>query len=79
MKIQSEISLIRNQSWVGKTLDVIVEGMDEKQGVSIGRSYRDAPEIDGLVVINAPAPPGDMVQVKIHTAITHDLIGRLLD
>lgn len=79
MKIQSEISLKRNQSWVGKTLDVIVEGMDEKQGISIGRSYRDAPEIDGLVVINDPAPPGDMVQVKIHTAITHDLIGRLLD
>ncbi|MFH1907225.1 MAG: 30S ribosomal protein S12 methylthiotransferase RimO [Chloroflexota bacterium] len=47
MTLQQNISLQINQSFVGQTLDMLVEGFDE--GLSIGRSYRDAPEIDGLV------------------------------
>ena len=49
MKVQAEISLERNQRFIGQTLDVLVEGLDEKNQISIGRSYRDAPEIDGLI------------------------------
>ena len=45
MELQQAISLERNQALVGKTLDVLIEGQGD--GLSIGRTYRDAPEIDG--------------------------------
>jgi len=78
MQIQAEISLERNQHFIGQTMDVLVEGVDRVSGISIGRSYRDAPEVDGLVMIEGLAPVGELVQVKIHSAITHDLIGKLV-
>ncbi|MBL8102858.1 MAG: 30S ribosomal protein S12 methylthiotransferase RimO, partial [Anaerolineales bacterium] len=53
MELQQNISLQVNQSYVGKTLDVLVEGFDN--GISIGRSYRDAPEIDGMVFVEGKA------------------------
>lgn len=78
MQVQAEISLERNQRFVGKTLDVLIEGVDDEKRISIGRSYRDAPEIDGLVVIEGIAPIGELVQVQISSAITHDLVGELV-
>jgi ribosomal protein S12 methylthiotransferase len=78
MQIQGEISLERNQRFIGKTMDVLVEGVDEENQISIGRSYRDAPEIDGLVVVEGLAPIGEIVPVKINSAITHDLVGELV-
>ncbi len=78
MQVQGEISLERNQQFIGEIMDVLVEGVDEKNDISIGRSYRDAPEIDGLVVIKGLAPIGEIVQVKINSAITHDLVGELI-
>jgi ribosomal protein S12 methylthiotransferase len=78
MQIQGEISLERNQRFIGKILDVLIEGVDEENQISIGRSYRDAPEIDGLVVIEGLAPIGEIVPVKINSAITHDLVGELV-
>ena len=77
MKIQAEISLARNQSFVGQVMDVLIEGIDVENNISIGRSYRDAPEVDGLVLINGKAHIGDLVSVKITGAITHDLFGEL--
>jgi ribosomal protein S12 methylthiotransferase len=77
MQIQGEISLERNQRFIGKTMDVLVEGADEENQISIGRSYRDAPEIDGLVVIEGLAPIGEIIPVKINSAITHDLVGEI--
>ncbi len=47
MQVQADISLSRNQQFIGKVLDVLVEGVDEENQISIGRSYRDAPEVDG--------------------------------
>jgi ribosomal protein S12 methylthiotransferase len=76
MLAQESISLKRNQAWVGKRLDVLVEGVNE--GVSVGRSYRDAPEIDGLVFIEGEAPVGEIVPVHIGGALTHDLTGVLI-
>lgn len=73
MTLQQDISFKRNQSFVGKTLDVLVEGQDE--GISIGRSYRDAPEIDGVVLIEGEAPVGHMVPVRITGAMPYDLVG----
>jgi ribosomal protein S12 methylthiotransferase len=78
MQVQGEISLARNQHFIGKTMDILVEGVDEENQISIGRSYRDAPEIDGLVIIEGLAPVGKLVQVQINSAITHDLVGKLV-
>ncbi len=73
MALQQQISLEMNQAQVGRTLDVIVEGQGE--GLSVGRSYRDAPEIDGLVLFPDDVPVGDMVPVRITGAIEYDLFG----
>ena len=73
MELQQSISLQINQSYVGKTLDVLIEGYDN--GISIGRSYRDAPEIDGLVFVEAQAKIGEIVPVKIGGAMAYDLTG----
>jgi len=78
MAVQADISLKRNQEFIEKTFDVLIEGVDQENQISIGRSYRDAPEIDGLVLIEDAAPVGELVQVKINSAITHDLVGRLV-
>lgn len=76
MEAQHEISLKRNQSFIGKILPVLIEGVDH--GISIGRSYRDAPEIDGLVLIDSKCEPGQIVPVLIGGALPHDLTGSVL-
>ena len=73
MELQQNISLQVNQSYVGKTLDVLVEGYGD--GLSIGRSYRDAPEIDGMIFIEGQEKVGEIVPVKITGAIVYDLAG----
>ena len=75
MELQQNISLQVNQSYVGKTLDVLIEGFDN--GLSIGRSYRDAPEIDGMVFVEGKAKVGDIVPVRIGGAMAYDLTGVL--
>jgi len=73
MERQQQISLERNQSFIGKTLDVLVEGQGE--GLSLGRTYRDAPEIDGMVIIEGEAPVGELLPVRISGAMAYDLSG----
>lgn len=73
MELQQGISMQINQSFVGKTLDVLVEGFDN--GLSIGRSYRDAPEIDGLVLVESKFEIGQIVPVRITGAMAYDLTG----
>lgn len=73
MELQQGISMQVNQSYVGKTLDVLVEGRDK--GIAIGRSYRDAPEIDGMVFVEGEAKVGEIVPVKITGAMAYDLTG----
>lgn len=73
MELQQGISMQINQSYVGKTLDVLIEGFDN--GISVGRSYRDAPEIDGLVLIEGKLDIGQIVPVRITAAMAYDLTG----
>jgi ribosomal protein S12 methylthiotransferase len=73
MELQQGISLQINQSYVGQTLDVLIEGFDN--GISVGRSYRDAPEIDGLVFIEGRLGIGQIVPVRITGAMAYDLTG----
>jgi len=76
MSLQQNISLQINQSFVGQKLDVLVEGYDN--GITIGRSYRDAPEIDGLVLAEGQAKAGQIVRVEISGAMAYDLSGTLM-
>ncbi len=77
MELQRGISLERNLLQVGRTLDVLVEGAE--QSISVGRCYRDAPEIDGYVLMDGQCPVGQMVQARIERAMEYDLQGRVLD
>ena len=83
MEIQSNISLRKNQALVGRTLDILVEGHgagEDEQGedtgdlISLGRSYRDAPEIDGYVLVEGELPLGEIVPVRVTGATTYDLL-----
>lgn len=73
MTLQQAISLERNQSFVGQSLPVLIEG--QGQGIVLGRSYRDAPEIDGLVVVEGEAEVGELLLVRITGAMAYDLTG----
>jgi len=73
MELQQGISMQINQSFVGKTLDVLTEGFDN--GITVGRSYRDAPEIDGMVLIEGEPEIGQIVPVRITGAMAYDLAG----
>lgn len=73
MSIQQQISLEKNQEQLGRTLPILVEGYGD--GVSIGRSYRDAPEIDGMVFVPGELPVGEIVPVHIDGAMVYDLSG----
>jgi ribosomal protein S12 methylthiotransferase len=73
MALQQQISLAINQAQIGRTLDVLVEGQGD--GLSVGRSYRDAPEIDGLVLVPGDLPLGEIAPVRITGAVEYDLMG----
>ncbi len=77
MELQQGISLQINQSYVGKTLQVLTEGSDNR--ITIGRSYRDAPEIDGLVLLEAKARIGEIIPVRITGAMAYDLTAQPVD
>ncbi len=73
MELQQEISLERNQALVGRTMDVLVEGQGD--GLSVGRTYRDAPEIDGMVLLPGELPVGEILPARITGAMEYDLVG----
>ncbi|MCX6069837.1 MAG: 30S ribosomal protein S12 methylthiotransferase RimO [Chloroflexi bacterium] len=77
MALQQSISLQKNQSMIGRTLPVLIEGQGD--GLSLGRSYRDAPEIDGMVLVEGKAPIGAMVPVRVTGALAYDLSGTVVD
>jgi len=76
MELQQGISLRKNQGFVGKQMKVLIDG--EGDGVSVGRSYRDAPEVDGLVIVDGKLPVGEMAEVRITGAAPYDLSATVL-
>ena len=66
------------QSLGGEVLEVLGEGREEEQeNVAYGRSYREAPEVDGQVFIEGcgDARPGDMMRVRVSQGFTYDVVG----
>ena len=62
-----------NRAQIGRRMDVLIEGVSEE--MCVGRSYRDAPEIDGLVLIEGDLAIGAIEQVLITGALEYDLLG----
>ena len=76
MRAQQKISLEVNQGWIGREMDVLIE--DSREGWLIGRSHRDAPEIDGLVFVQGDAEPGQIVRTRVTDAEEYDLYAEVL-
>lgn len=81
MEIQQNISREKHSDFVGKTLDVLVEGFSEETDLLLqGRFWGQAPDIDGVVLINdGEAKVGDMVKVHITDNMEYDLIGAIVE
>lgn len=93
MEVAQRSSTKVNRRFVGKTLDVLVEGVEGTENrtsatlpvsqsprpMLAGRSYRDAPEVDGLVFFTGEAHLGDIVPVRITGSMEYDLAGEIAD
>ena len=71
-RVQEEISLKKNQAFIDHDMQVLIEGNGD--GISIGRSFRDAPEIDGMVLVQSVIEPGTLIKAHVTGALVHDLI-----
>ena len=80
MEVQQNISREKHRDFVGKTIDVIVEGFSEETDLLLqGRFWGQAPDIDGVVLINdGEAQVGDMVKVHITDSMEYDLLGEIV-
>ena len=82
MSLQCKISEQLNQELEGRELDVLVEGRDEEQAnIAVGRSQREAPDVDGQVYIegDTDSQPGDIVRVRVLQGFTYDVVGERVD
>lgn len=80
MMAQQAIAFDKSEEMVGKTVDVLIEGRLPEEDVYIGRTYRDAPDVDGYVFVHAEEDmiSGDIVKVKITDAQDYDLVGDVI-
>ncbi|WP_413585783.1 30S ribosomal protein S12 methylthiotransferase RimO [Bdellovibrio sp. HCB274] len=80
MEVQQNISRNKHRDFVGKTIEVIVEGFSEETDLLLqGRFWGQAPDIDGVVLINdGEAKVGDMVKVHVTDSMEYDLIGEIV-
>ena len=76
MLLQQEINLKKNKSRIGNIEKVLVD-MHAEDGSSIGRSYRDAPEVDNYIRIDEKLPIGEFIDIKITNAFNYDVSGEL--
>lgn len=80
MALQQEVSYDNNQKMIGKVLQVLIEGYLYQDDVYMGRSYREAPNVDGYIFVSAEEEivSGEMVTVRITDANEYDLIGEVV-
>ena len=79
MELQQEIAFEHCENMIGKVLDVMIEGKVADEPAYVGRTYMDAPNVDGLIFVNADEMlmSGDFVRVKVTGANEYDLIGEV--
>ncbi len=73
MFLQQKISLKKNKDLIGKNVNVLVDSFDVNKKISIGRTEKDAPEIDNNVIIDNKIEPGSIIEVKIINAKEYDI------
>lgn len=86
LNLQSEIAGERSSLFDGREIEILVEKIDRQDGelVVAGRSFRDAPDVDGLVIAGLDETRkkikyGDFVRVKIESSLENDLFGKVID
>ena len=81
MQLQQEISADRSADMVGRTLEVMIEGYIADDDTYVGRSYKDAPNVDGLVFVECDRElmSGNFVNVLITGSTEYDLIGKIVE
>ncbi len=81
MELQQEVSMDKSQERIGKTYQVMIEGKVSDENAYVGRTYMDAPNVDGYIFVNTEEElmTGDFVPVKVTGALEYDLIGELED
>ena len=79
MELAQEISLEKGQQRIGQTLTVMIEGKVSGEAAYVGRTYADAPKVDGYVFVQTgeALATGDFARVKITGSLEYDLIGEL--
>ena len=79
MELQEEIIYDRNEEMKGRELYAFIEGQVDAENTYVGRTYRDAPDIDGYIFINTDEVlvTGDIVKVRVTGAYEYDLIGEI--
>ncbi len=80
MELQQEIAFDKAEDMIGREVLVMIEGKVADENAYVGRTYRDAPNVDGLIFINTDVEliSGDFAKVKVTGALDYDLIGELL-
>ena len=81
MELQQEIAFEKSEAMVGRVLTVMIEGKVVDEPAYVGRTYMDAPGVDGMIFVNADVElmSGDFVRVKVTGAADYDLIGEIYD
>ena len=80
MELQQEIAFDNEQAMVGREVLVMIEGKVADENAYVGRTYRDAPNVDGLIFIHTDEEllSGDFARVRVTGSVDYDLIGELL-
>ena len=84
LNLQSEIAGERSALFEGRELEVLIESIERQDGevVAVGRSFRDAPDVDGIVSVDGiegkKLKPGDLIKAKIEGSIENDLFGKVI-
>lgn len=81
MALQQEIAYAKAEKMAGRVVDVMIEGKLVKEGVYVGRTYKDAPGVDGEVFVECEREllSGDFVKVKVTGSLEYDLVGQVFE
>ena len=81
MEVQQEIACEACEAMVGRELEVLIEGKVADENAYVGRTYMDAPGVDGMIFVNTGLElmTGDFVRVRVTGALEYDLIGEVCD
>ena len=81
MELQQDIAFANGELKEGRVLDVMIEGKVEQENAYVGRTYMDAPDVDGLIFVQTGEElmTGDFVRVRVTGALEYDLIGEIED